>query len=382
MSATPNKIILINQSSGYLTVDIANALSEKYNEVILLYGTLKQMNIPLSGKIIHDKVVCYNRKSTASRLFTWIYCSIQIFFKLLLVYREHEIVYVTNPPMSYFPSLFLRRKFSIIIYDIYPDALKNINIGEGNLIYKLWNTCNKKIFASAHRIFTLSQGMQSRLTQYVAAEKISVIPNWSHLSDVEPVEKSDNPFIRTMKLEAQFVVLYSGNIGYTHDLEVVVEAARIVSDDKNITFLFIGDGAKKKKLQQMVSDYELTNCSFLNWQPDHQLQNTLSSADISIVTLNNVTAMLSVPSKTYNLMAVGSPLLGIANKESELDKLISHYKCGACFDSNEPEIIADYIIGLKRNMNQKNEISRNARAASSDFTSRNAYKYADLLTES
>lgn len=376
-----NKIILINQSSGYLTVDIANALAEKYDEVLLLCGSLNLMNKELSDKVKPAHLICYNRKSGLSRLFTWLYGTIQIFFKLLFVYRQHEIVYVTNPPMSYIPSLILRRRFSIIVYDIYPDALKNIGIGENHFIYKLWRVCNKKIFASAYRIFTLSEGMKKCLSQYASADKIYTIPNWSHLSDINIVKKEDNPFIKKMRLEGQFVVLYSGNIGYTHDLEIVIEAARLLSVDSEIRFLFIGDGAKKIKLQQMTKEYDLNNCLFLDWQPGDLLINSLSSADISVVTLNDATAMLSVPSKTYNLLAVGAPILAIANKNSELNKLIAYYKCGSCFDGNELEKVVDYITFLKQNRIQKDEISCNAKIASSDFTMKNAQKYADLLTE-
>ncbi len=373
------KIILINQSTGYLTIDIANALAEKYDEVVLLYGSLKLMDIDLSAKIKHARLIRYNRKSTFSRIFTWLYASVQIFFKLLFVYRKHEIMYVTNPPMSYFASCFFRRRFSIIVYDIYPDALKNIGIRENSFVYKIWDICNKKIFVSAHKIFTLSDGMQNCLVQYVPRNKIVVIPNWSHLSDITPIIRKDNPFILNLKLEKKFIVLYSGNIGYTHNLEVVIEAAQLISDDNDIVFMFIGDGAKKKKLQQMTEKYALGNCLFLDWQPGNQFLNALSAADMSVVTLNETTAMLSVPSKTYNLMAVGSPLLAIANKESELAKLVTSYKCGSCFDGNDPREIANYIIMLKKNESLRMQISEYSRVASSHFTKQNALKYVESL---
>lgn len=379
MGISHNKIVVINQSCGYLTIDIANALIDKYSEVVLLYGSLKSMDIPLSDKIKHGRVLPYNRKSKLTRVFTWLVATVQIFVKLLFIYRKHEILYVTNPPMSYFVSLLVRRRYSIVVYDIYPDALKNIGLSEDNLIYRLWNKCNKILFGSANKVFTLSEGMQNSLLQYTSKEKICVIPNWSHLSDIKPVKKENNSFVRDMNLAGKFIVLYSGNIGYTHSLEVVVEAANILSENKEMVFLFIGDGAKKKKLEQMVRDYNLNNCIFLDWQPQSQLINTLSSADLSIVTLNDATAMLSVPSKTYNLMAVGSPLLAIANAHSELSKLIMNYKCGSCFDPTEPSEIAKYILALKDNEKTREELSQNARLASSFFTKQNAFIYADNL---
>ena len=80
-----------------------------------------------------------------------------------------------------------------------------------------------------------------------------------------------------------------------------------------------------------VKDKNLKNCYFLPWQPSQDLKYSLSAADISIITLTDETALVSVPSKTYNLLAVGTPLLCIASDESELAHLVAAYDCGRCF---------------------------------------------------
>ena len=110
--------------------------------------------------------------------------------------------------------------------------------------------CNKRLFARAKHLFTLSDGMRDCLGKYVSKEKIKVIPNWSHSRIFSPIHKTKNIFLKKHNLENQFVVLYSGNIGESHDVEVIIEVANLLSNHTDIKFLIIGEGMKKKKLQR------------------------------------------------------------------------------------------------------------------------------------
>ncbi|MDO9153323.1 MAG: hypothetical protein Q7U47_06405 [Paludibacter sp.] len=124
------KVVLVNQSTGYLMIDIANAYTSEYDEVVLMAGSVKTMERELNRNVYVKKIIAYNRNSGIKRLISWLWACLQIFFLLLFKYRHHEIVYFTNPPMAYLSSLFLQNKFSVVIYDTYPDALKNLGIKE------------------------------------------------------------------------------------------------------------------------------------------------------------------------------------------------------------------------------------------------------------
>ena len=372
-----NKIVLINQSSGYLMIDIVNAFEKKYDEVVFMYGSLEILDFPINNNVKISKLMAYNRKSTFLRAITWIVATLQVFFRMLFVYRNYEIVYVTNPPLTYLISLVIRNPFSIIVYDTYPDALKNFGIKESNLFYKQWVNWNKNLFAKSKVIFTLSDGMKECITKYVTEEKIKVIPNWSHSKFFSPIPKSENKFIIEHNLNNKFIVLYSGNIGFTHNVEVIIEVANLLSSEKDIQFLIIGEGGKKHKLLKMATDYGLTNCTFLKWQNTELLPFSLGSADLGIVTLNDETALLSVPSKTYHLMAVGAPLLCIAPKKSELYDLVIKHQNGNCFEKDQLTEIANYIIEIKNNLKEKTKISNNSIQASNYYTELNALKYVE-----
>lgn len=369
------KIVLVNQSSGYLMVDIVNAYASKYNEITLIAGSIKQNERKLNNEVKVDKILAYNRTSGIKRVLTWLWGTLQIFFKLLFKYRGWYVVYVTNPPMSYLLALLLKNRFSVIVYDIYPDTLANIGIKPSNFFFRKWVNWNEKIFVKADKVFTLSEGMKKQLMNYGSEDKIVAISNWPASSKLQPIDKHVNHFISEYNLSNKFVVLYSGNIGKTHNVEYIIETAKALRKYENIHFMIIGEGGKKKILEDKVSEYRLNNCTFLTWQNTDKLPYSLASADVAVITLNDETSSLSVPSKTYNLLAVGVPLLCIASEKTELYQLVSKYNNGKCYDKNDIQGMVNFILELYNNTELKAELSNNSLKASTHFTYKNAEKY-------
>ncbi len=369
------KVVLVNQSSGYLMIDITNAYAEVYDEVVLLAGSIKVTERTLNEKIKVKHLAEYNRSSSVKRLLTWGWASLQIFNKLMFKYRKHEVVYVTNPPMAYLSSLLLKNPFSIIVYDTYPDALKNVGIGKGNFIYKWWCKQNKKLFAKAKKIVTLSDGMADCLASYVERDKITVVPNWASKASFGPVDKSENPFVMEHGLENKFTVMYSGNMGFTHNVEAIIEVAKKLADDERIHFMLIGDGKKKPELQEMSRNFGLKNCTFLDWQPADMLQYSLACADLGVITLNDEMAKVSVPSKTYNLLAVGAPLLCIVPEDSELASMVAKYQNGVCFKPDQIKEIATFIEELASDKEKMETMVNHSLSASKNYTYENAKLY-------
>lgn len=368
-------VVLVNQSTGYLMIDIVNAYAAQYDQVALIAGSIKYSERSVADKVTVDKIIAYDRNSAIRRVFTWLYGTMQILFKLLFKYRRYEVVYVTNPPMSYLLAYFIHRPYSIIVYDIYPEALKNIGITEHHPIYRLWAKWNKRLFAKAQKVITLSEGMGKVLELYVNRSQIKVIYNWSASEKLHPIGKETNPFVKQHGLENKFIVLYSGNIGYTHNVECLVDIAKCLKDDPSILFLIIGEGKKKEMIQDMVSKAQLTSFRFLTWQNKDVLPYSLSAADVAVITLNDDTAQVSVPSKTYNLLAVGAPLMCISPQNSELARLVSKFQNGSCFGKEDTENMAAYISKLKAHPEIRNELSVNSLQAAQSFTYQNAKEY-------
>lgn len=368
------KITIINQDAGYLMIDIANAYAGKGYDVNLITGRLLSRNKTLQDSVRIQKIIRYHRKSAYTRLYSWLIGTCQIFLLLLFRNRNRELLIVTNPPTAPLLMLFSSKRFSILVYDIYPDALHELGyLNKNAWIIKQWEKKAKHVFKKADRIITITNGMKKVLEKYTSGKPIEVIPIWSDNEHIKPLNKDKNPFIQEFNLENKFVVLYSGNLGMAHKVEVILQLAEAISDP-DIQFIIIGHGEKEDLLRKRILACGLNNCMMLPLQDADKLPFTFGAADISIVTLGKGASKLSIPSKTYNYLSAGSPLLCIADSESELYKLVEEYEVGKCFDPEKLYDMTRYILSLKNNRTLHLKYRRRAIDASKNFGEENAIK--------
>jgi glycosyltransferase involved in cell wall biosynthesis len=245
------KIVIINQDSGYLIIDIANALSDKGCEVSLITGRLVVRNRVLSKVVNQKKIIRYNRNTKFLRIATWIIGFLQIIFLVITKFRRDYLVIVSNPPLNSFLPLICRNRFSMIVFDIYPDALIEVGISSAkSLGINSWRKINQKLYPRADNIFTLTEGMAARLSLYAREQSVKVIPVWTDNEFIKPLPKWLNPFVKEYSLLNKFVVLYSGNLGMTHNIEIIPKLASLV-DNPDVLFLIIGDGDKRHWLKEI-----------------------------------------------------------------------------------------------------------------------------------
>jgi glycosyltransferase involved in cell wall biosynthesis len=365
------KLVFVNQAVNFLTVDIVNSFAKEYNDITLITGNVHAQGTELDPKVKIDKLVKYNEKSFTTKTYCWTVATIQVFFKLMWKYRNHEVFFVSIPPMAYLTMLILGNRFTILVWDVYPDTLKIYGIGERNLLYRFWAWANRKVFKRAANLFTIGDKMAELVCQYVDKHKVKVIKLWTTFENFTPVDRADNFFIREHLLENKFIVQYSGNIGLIHNVEVMVEIARLLRDNNKILFLIIGKGDKVNKIKEAIKSYGLDNCKVLPFQPDNVFPYSLSAADLGVVILDNKTSKGSIPNKAYNLMTAGKPILYIASPDSELKIYAERYNNGKCFDDSELEEIASFIVQMSEDDALVQQYQRNSLDASLDFTRKN-----------
>lgn len=361
------KLTIVNQDSGYLMIDIANAYCKIGYKVSLITGRLNQRSTPLDSGVEVRHIIKYNRSNSLKRVFTWSLAALQILFLLWFRYRNHRLLLVSNPPFAPLLPIFTRNIFDLLIYDIYPDALAKMGyLSSNHWFYRFWARKNRTVFRKARRIITISDGMKKVLSNYAQAERIEVIPVWSDNNFLKPIVKVDNPFVIKYNLIDKFVVMYSGNLGLSHSVDIIPEIARLVTNPR-IIFLIIGEGEGKILLEKKIGDYGLSNVMVLPYQPVNQLPFSLSSADLAVVTLIAGASTLSVPSKTFSFLSVGSPILSIATDDSELALLTKEYDFGRCFPANNIQEIVDFIEQLAVNSELAARYKNNAQKASRCF---------------
>lgn len=372
------KLVVVNQSTGYLTIDIINSFVNHFDSVELIYGEIREQDVPLDSKIRKTRVIKKSRVSHMRRFFAWLFSSIQIFLLLLFRYRRFEILYFSLPPFSYLGSFFLPNKFSLVMFDVYPDVLKALGIKESHFVYRAWAYLNRRLFARAHRVYTIGEAMAGLMSQYVDRCRIHVIPLWSGLADVQPVNKAENPFIVEHGLKGKFVVQYSGNIGGTHNIESLLEVATKMKAYKDVMFLIIGRGLKVPVVEAAIQEHGLTNCKLLPFQPDNVIRYSIASADISVILMEDNVADASIPSKVYNILAVGSCIMSISSPDSAVSKFVRKYDVGANFAKTQVNEMIAFICSAKDNPEQLGHFREKALMASREFTFKNADKYLEV----
>lgn len=367
------QIVFVNQSSGYLMIDIVNEFRDVYEERILMAGFLNPRNNPIDDNVKIEKITTFNRSSFMKRIGTWALGFLKVLWLIKTKYRNADLFLVSNPPFTTFIPLLCSNPYKILIYDIYPDALVEFKyLKDDSTFVKLWKKANKKVFSKAQKVYTLTDGMKNRILAYTNEENIQIVPIWTDNEFLKPIEKSQNKFLLSHNIADKFVIMYSGNMGKAHPVEILIELAVKFRNDNDIFFLLIGGGEKYQKMESLIQKNNLHNIIILPWQDTSLLPFTLSGADLALVTVGCEASDLSIPSKTYNLMSAGTPILCVAPKNAALTKLIESEKIGGVYLENENEIISDFIQLCKTNNAFYNNLVDNNLKLSLKYTSKNA----------
>lgn len=371
------KIVIVNQAVNYLTIGICNAFTSHYT-VSLITGSIHEQGESLDSSVRVSRINKWRERPAIKKLGSYLFGTLRIWILLITRYRNHEVLFVSLPPMAYLLTIVLPHRCSMLIWDVYPDVFRITGMKETHPVYRIWGALNRKVFRRAYRLFTIGDRMAGLLSKYVEREKILVTPIWSIFQENVKVEKSENPFIKQENLYGKFVVQYSGNIGLTHNVEVMVELAELMQDHDDILFQIIGRGPRVPHLKRLVEEKELPNCVFLPFQSDEMFPYSLSAADLGVVILDEVTSKGSVPSKSYNLMSYGIPALYVASNDSQLHDYAETYRHAKCVDHDSLQEAVNFILAIKNNPELHDEYSRNAEEASKNYRRSNADRIVEL----
>jgi glycosyltransferase involved in cell wall biosynthesis len=214
-----------------------------------------------------------------------------------------------------------------------------------------------------------------------AAGRVIPIYNWANTEWIKPVAKADNEFAKKYGQVGKLTVMYSGNLGNTHDIETILAAAKELREHDSIHFIIIGEGAKRKIVEESKREDNLKNLTILPFQPESLLPVTLPTADISIITLDKGSEGLSVPSKTHYYMAAGSALLGICDQNSEVAQIINRHNCGFVVSPGDKDSMAKNILNLFNDKVKLENYKTDSREAAEKYYSReNTRRYINAIS--
>lgn len=239
-------------------------------------------------------------------------------------------------------------------------------------------------------VIVVGNDMSETLKQRFIGKKVpnhAVINNWTDEQEVIPLDKSNEHierFLKDNKLEDKFIIMYSGNVGLYYDLENIIKVTEHFREKKDLAFVFIGEGAVKKDMQEFVCNNKISNVYFLPYQPKEFIKYSLNAADVHLVVNQKGIKGVSVPSKIYGVMAAGKPILGVLEQGSEAQILIEKSNSGIVVEPQDYDGIIQTINQFYQMEKDKvKELGHNGRKYLDENLKReiSINKYRNLLKE-
>jgi colanic acid biosynthesis glycosyl transferase WcaI len=283
------------------------------------------------------------RRATAEMFFT-----VRVFVALLGRLRSGDVVLtVTAPfmlPYAVAAAAMLKRARSVLVmHDLFPDVLVMAGLLKpSSLVAKLIRGANALMFRMLSAVVIIGRDTEALLLRYkgLTRDRICFIPNWATLAPgVRPIDP-DNPYRRA---KAGFIVGLSGNLGFTHDPDIVFEAARALRDDPDIHFMLSGWGVGFDRLKAMQAAAKLPNVSLVERVPEQDLEAFLSAADVWLIPYRKDLAGVSVPSRFYNLLAIGRPVILVSEANAEAALTVTEHGIGWVVEPGKPDDLAAAI---------------------------------------
>jgi colanic acid biosynthesis glycosyl transferase WcaI len=306
-----------------------------------------------------------NRNHLGERLLQ--FTCYQIGATIKVIGQQYDVVLAANPFLSvwlpFFWSVYLNRKPAVYsIHDVYPDVGMRLGIFNNSIVIKITLAFERFCIHNAQIIRILSASFQPSLINLgTKIDKIRLIYDWVDTDLIQPLPHH-NQFSEENRLCDKFVVQYAGNIGHSQGLEKILLTAEMLANQKDIQFVFIGDGAGRASLESQTLEKQLTNVDFIPFQPREKLPEVLASADISLVILRKGIGWASLPSKTFSIMASGRPILLSVDEGSETYDLVKRTNAGFCIPPENPGELASAILTLKHDNELRQKLGENGRA--------------------
>jgi Glycosyltransferase len=366
-------------STGYFLTRIAEGLAAQFSVGVLCsQPTYSSRGRRALSDETHNGVkihrcwsTTFNKDVLTLRLVNIATIALSIFLNGLRRFRSGDcVIVVTNPPLLPFAVLLASRlcgsRCCLLIHDVYPEVLVASGIAKQNSLNVRgigWLT--QQLYKRMACIIVLGRDMDRLVRKKLGTvnQRIKIITNWADVDFIRPYDRLDHPLLSELGLSDKFIIQYSGNIGRTHGVEQIAACAEVLENDPSVHFLFIGFGGKKLWLAQRVRKRGLSNMTIMDYRPRTELSISLTACDLSIISFVRGMAGVSVPSRMYNVMAAGKPIIAVADSDSELALVVKEEEIGWVVPPGNVDGLRMAILEAKTNPDLLVQMGQRARRA-------------------
>ena len=366
-------------STGYYLTTIAESLARD-REVKVLTGqptysargqSAPRREIRNGVEIIRAWGTRFDKNVLLFRLINMFTIAVSILFKALVNFKMRDQVLVVTAPQilpvtTSLASLLRGCSYTVLVHDSYPETLVAVGVLKADSQFvTIVNFVNRWVYKHASRIIVMGGDMRNLFLKKTAGLDVEIvtIPNWAEVESVKPTARENNSLLKDLGLSNKLVFLFAGNLGHPIDLETLVEVAERLLPRSEIHLIFLGSGVKRRWLEDQVSERSLTNVTLLPERPRSEQQDFLNACDVGVVSLIKGMRGVAMPSKTYNIMAAGKPILALAEPDSEVSHMIADEQMGWCIAPGNPDALYATIAHIYENREDLPSLGRKARAA-------------------
>lgn len=340
------RVLLLNQcfypdvvSTAQHLTDLATELAARGHEVTVVAGD-RGYDDPAKRfprrerwkeiEIVRVPSLALGKSSRWRRVVSFASFLVVCTLRLLTLKRFDVVVALTSPPLiSFLAALFVKLKggrFCFWVMDLNPDeAIAAGWLQTNSFVARLLQRMLRYSLKTAHCTVVLDRFMKERvLAKGVDADRIVVVPPWSHDDAVTYSQTGREAFRAQHGLTDKFVVMYSGNHSPCHPLDTLLAAALELQSREDLVFCFIGGGSEHARVREFASRHSLENVKCLPYQALDELSNSLSAADLHVVVMGEPFVGIVHPCKVYNIMSLGIPVLYIGPESSHITDLTDY----------------------------------------------------------
>jgi len=272
-------------------------------------------------------------------------------------------VLAMSPPLTlgltgWFTKIIRRAPLVFNIQDVFPDAAIQTGAISNKKIIAAAQWLERVSYQRSDAVVLLSQDLRINIANKIDTkyhDRLHVIPNFVDTVAITPQDRMSK-YRNELGIGDQLVVMYAGNVGFSQSLNLVVDAAAKFPE---VAFVINGDGAARKKLQEDCA--QLTNVYFGDYQPIERLSEVLATGDIHLVPLRTGLASVSVPSKSYSILAAGRPMLAAIDPNTEIPNMLEQSGAGVAVEPDNSSAFIEALGRLVSNQDQLQSMGANGR---------------------
>ena len=360
---------------------ISKELREKYKK--------KRIEKLYDGKMtLHRFSMFAEGRNPILRALRYVFCWIAQGWKGLRAKDVDCIYLASTPPIQGMLGAFLKKRknvpFVYNLQDIFPDSLVGTGLAKkGGLLWKIGRVIEDFTYRNADKIIVISEDFKKNIMEKgVPEEKIVVVYNWVDQNAVVDIPREQNKLFDKYGLDrSKFYIEYSGNIGLTQNMDMLLEVmAELQVSYPDINLVLVGEGAYKAQVEKIVAEKQLKNVHLLPFQPYEDISYVFSLGDAGLVISKPGVGANSVPSKTWSIMSASRPVLANFD-ENELKQIVEKHNCGIFTKAGDKEAFKQSVITLYENRELCKQYGENGRQFVMDNLTREVgtQKYVDVI---